>query len=58
MFYKIISKKFNIKCFIILGGLSVITSITWIISALIYQTYMPNKIYLLILSYLLGSVYR
>lgn len=54
MFYRIISNKFNINCFIILGGLSVITAITWVISVLIYQKYMSNKIYLLILSYLLG----
>jgi high-affinity nickel-transport protein len=54
MFRKIIQHKVNVKSVIILGGLSVITSIVWIVSVIIYQSYMSNNIYLLVLSYLLG----
>ena len=54
MFQSIIQNELNFKSFIILGSLSVITSIIWIMSVIIYQTYMSNNIYLLILSYLLG----
>jgi len=54
MLLKIINNKYFVKGFIICSCLLLITAVTWIISIIIYQTYMSYNIYLLIVSYILG----
>jgi high-affinity nickel-transport protein len=53
-FYIIITDKFNAKTFIVISALLVANLVAWVISIIIYQSYISNSISILVLSYILG----